>query len=131
VHSREHETATLDLDSRRMRVGYYSERPGTLHLAIDGKTITLRNDLAYAGLPEEKGSGGRVIAPMHGVLLEVFVKPGESVSKGSRLAVLEAMKMQHELLSEVDGVVQEVPLAAGAQVAADDLLFEISVSNGG
>ncbi len=131
VHSREHETATLDLDSRRMRVGYYSERPGTLHLAIDGTTITLRNELAYAGLPEEKGSGGRVIAPMHGVLLEVFVKPGESVSKGSRLAVLEAMKMQHELLSEVDGVVQEVPLAAGAQVAADDLLFEISVSNGG
>ena len=61
------------------------------------------------------------------MLLDIFVEPGDKVSKGTRLAVLEAMKMQHELLSDVEGKVSAVPLAAGAQVAADDLLIEITV----
>ena len=64
---------------------------------------------------------------MHGELVEIFVQAGVAVRKGSRLAVLEAMKMQHELLSEVDGVVREVHGNPDAQVAADDLLFEIEL----
>ena len=62
---------------------------------------------------------------MHGVLLEVFVQPGDRVTRGTRLAILEAMKMQHELRSEIDGEVLLVPACAGTQVAADDLLIEI------
>ncbi len=62
---------------------------------------------------------------MHGVLVEVFVQPGDRVGKGSRLAILEAMKMQHELHSEVEGEVVLVAAIAGTQVAADDLLIEI------
>lgn len=127
VHSRESGSVTLSLDGRRETISFLAEPHGIMHLARDRHTVTMRNELAYAGLQDEQVGGGRVTAPMHGVLLEIFVEPGDKVSKGTRLAVLEAMKMQHELLSDVEGKVSAVPLAAGAQVAADDLLIEITV----
>ena len=98
-----------------------------MHLAMDGDPRVFRNRLTHSGLATEQGGGGRVVAPMHGKLVEIFVQAGVAVRKGSRLAVLEAMKMQHELLSEVDGVVREVHGNPDAQVAADDLLFEIEL----
>jgi geranyl-CoA carboxylase alpha subunit len=66
-----------------------------------------------------------VVAPMHGVLLEVLVGEGDSVSRGDKLAVLEAMKMQHEILAEVDGTVVRVAGTADSQLAANDLILEI------
>ena len=127
VLSRSADTLGLMLDGRRESVGFYSEQPGIVHLARERRTLTLRNELMFAGVAEEASAGGRISAPMHGVLLEVCVKPGERVGKGTRLAVLEAMKMQHELLSSVDGEVRAVAVTAGMQVAADELLIDIEV----
>ena len=64
------------------------------------------------------GGAGRVEAPMPGLLREVFVAPGDAVEAGGRLALLEAMKMEHVLRAPRAGVVAEVPYAAGAQVEA-------------
>jgi geranyl-CoA carboxylase alpha subunit len=127
VAARDGATATLSVDGRRVSAGYLAQPPGTLHLALGRRTLVLRNELAQAGLPEERAVGGRVHAVMHGVLLEVFVQPGDRVVPGTRLAILEAMKMQHELRADVAGEVTLVAARAGAQVAADDLLVEIAV----
>jgi 3-methylcrotonyl-CoA carboxylase alpha subunit len=63
------------------------------------------------------GSRAAVIeAPMPGLVKAVFVKAGDFVAAGDRLAVLEAMKMEHSLTAGRDGVVAEVLVAAGAQV---------------
>ena len=64
---------------------------------------------------------------MHGVLLAVDVNAGQEDSKNTRLGVLEAMNMQHELLSPVDGTVNTIHVTADTQVAAGDLLIEIDV----
>ena len=101
---------------------------GALHLAMDGDTRVFRDRLAHSGLDVEEDGAGRVLAPMHGKLVEMFVQAGDSVQKGKRLAVLEAMKMQHDLLAEVNGVVREIHAHAEAQVAADELLFEIELN---
>jgi 3-methylcrotonyl-CoA carboxylase alpha subunit len=66
---------------------------------------------------EHEGVGGTVKAPMHGRLVAVFVAPGERVAKGQRLAIVEAMKMEHALTAPADGEVAEVLAEAGAQVA--------------
>ncbi|HVL70316.1 MAG TPA: acetyl/propionyl/methylcrotonyl-CoA carboxylase subunit alpha [Beijerinckiaceae bacterium] len=65
---------------------------------------------------EHLDEGGLVKAPMHGKLVAVFVQPGDRVEKGQRLAVVEAMKMEHALLAPSDGEVAEVA-EAGQQVA--------------
>jgi 3-methylcrotonyl-CoA carboxylase alpha subunit len=66
----------------------------------------------------DHGAGdGIVRAPMHGKLLAVLVAAGETVSKGHRLAIIEAMKMEHAIVAAHDGVVSEIVAAAGTQVA--------------
>jgi geranyl-CoA carboxylase alpha subunit len=118
-------TARLRIDGRRQTVHYHIPTPGHIWLSVEGKTTSFRNHIAFAGAPEEVAGSGRVLAPMHGTLLEVCVKSGDAVKNGDRLAVLEAMKMQHDILSDVDGTVTEVHAIAGSQIAADSLLIEI------
>jgi 3-methylcrotonyl-CoA carboxylase alpha subunit len=69
--------------------------------------------------------GGRVSAPMHGKVLEVLVAPGDAVRKGDRLAVIEAMKMEHTLLAPIDGIVAGVRATVSAQVAQGAHLMTI------
>jgi 3-methylcrotonyl-CoA carboxylase alpha subunit len=66
---------------------------------------------------EHMDEGGSVKAPMHGKLIAVFVQPGERVEKGQRLAIVEAMKMEHVLVAPSEGEVAEVAAEPGAQVA--------------
>ncbi|PVE22340.1 carbamoyl-phosphate synthase subunit L [Microvirga sp. KLBC 81] len=66
---------------------------------------------------EHMDEGGSVKAPMHGKLVAVFVQPGEKVEKGQRLAIVEAMKMEHVLVAPSDGEVAEIAAEPGAQVA--------------
>jgi 3-methylcrotonyl-CoA carboxylase alpha subunit len=66
---------------------------------------------------EHMDQGGSVKAPMHGKLIAVFVKAGDKVEKGQRLAIVEAMKMEHVLVAPADGEVAEIAAEPGAQVA--------------
>jgi len=62
------------------------------------------------------GDGNLIEAPMPGLVKSIHAKVGQKVAEGDRLAVLEAMKMEHALLAARDGVVAEVLAAAGQQV---------------
>ncbi|WP_370232425.1 biotin carboxylase N-terminal domain-containing protein [Cognatishimia sp.] len=72
---------------------------------------------------DNDASGNSVAAPMPGVVKALFVSAGDTVQKGDRLAILEAMKMEHALLAGMDGVVSEVPCTEGGQVNAGDVLI--------
>ena len=75
---------------------------------------------------EHLDDSGTVKAPMHGKLVAVFVKPGERVEKGQRLAVVEAMKMEHALVAPTAGEVAEVAAEPGAQVAQGAPLIRLN-----
>lgn len=128
VLSRSEREAHLSVDGTQHRAIFMQTDEGLLHVSVEGRTASYRDLILLAGAMEEAGGGGRVLAPMHGALLDVLVTQGDAVVKGQRLAVLEAMKMQHEILAEVDGTVTTVNAAAGDQVPADELLFEIDVA---
>lgn len=119
-------SAKLAVNGRRTSAWFMVPEEGRIHLEVDGRTHALRNEFAVSGRSEDEAGGGRVTSPMHGTLLEVLKRPGDKVSKGDRLAILEAMKMQHEILAEIDGTVGEICGDAGAQVAAGDLILEIN-----
>ena len=65
---------------------------------------------------DDAEGGGTVRAPMHGKVVAVFVSEGQPVEKGQRLAIVEAMKMEHALVAPRAGVVAEVSVAPGQQV---------------
>ncbi|MCW1955446.1 MAG: acetyl/propionyl/methylcrotonyl-CoA carboxylase subunit alpha [Roseobacter sp.] len=72
------------------------------------------------------GAGAALIeAPMPGLVKAVFAKAGQEVKAGDRLAILEAMKMEHALLAARDGIVAEVLCEAGAQVEAGAALIRL------
>jgi 3-methylcrotonyl-CoA carboxylase alpha subunit len=71
------------------------------------------------------GDDGVVRAPMNGKVVAVFVEPGQSVKKGARIALMEAMKMEHSLTAPVDGIVTEVVVVAGAQTVEGAALARI------
>ncbi len=71
------------------------------------------------------GDGNVIEAPMPGLVKAVFATPGQSVAEGDRLAILEAMKMEHSLLAARDGTVAEVLAEAGAQVEAGAALIRL------
>ena len=62
------------------------------------------------------GGDGTITAPMHGRVLQLFARAGDSVTQGQPLAVIEAMKMEHTLQAPFAGVVRQVAVATGAQV---------------
>jgi 3-methylcrotonyl-CoA carboxylase alpha subunit len=74
----------------------------------------------------EAGAGdGTVKAPMHGKVLELFVVAGDEVEAGERLAVIEAMKMEHTLRAPFAGVVKQITVDAGVQVVEDARIMVI------
>ncbi len=70
-------------------------------------------------------SAKTVVAPMPGKILEVNVKKGDSVKRGSVLCILEAMKMQNEITSIQDGTVVDIQVAIGQTVSTGDVLVII------
>ena len=68
---------------------------------------------------------GVVEAPMPGQVKAVFVKNADQVATGDRLAILEAMKMEHTLTASRDGTVAEVLVSDGDQVDAGDVLIRL------
>ena len=85
--------------------------------------VTLR-DLALNEAGDQHGSGV-VRAPMHGKLLNILVKAGAPVTRGQRLAIIEAMKMEHTLVAPTDGIVADISVRGDAQVAEGATVMRI------
>lgn len=76
--------------------------------------------------PAAPVAGGQQIkCPMPGTILDIPVAQGASVKKGDILMILEAMKMENEILSPADGVVAQIAVQRGASVNSGDLLAVI------
>ena len=89
-----------------------------------GRTVTL---VPLDPLARDAVAGGEALtlSPMPGLVKSVHVEAGQQVKAGDRLAVLEAMKMEHSLTAARDGVVAEVLAAAGDQVEAGAPLIRL------
>jgi biotin carboxyl carrier protein len=66
-------------------------------------------------------------APMPGKIIDVLVREGATVLRGEPVVILEAMKMQNEIISPVNGTISKVNAKAGQNVMKDDLLVEIKL----
>ena len=73
--------------------------------------------------PAARSTGTEVKAPMPGTILSVKVSAGQSVVQGDVLAILEAMKMENEIIAPTDGVISEIMVNANDSVQADQVLF--------
>ena len=77
-----------------------------------------------AKAPKTSGKQGsvKINSPMPGKILNVKAKAGDSVKKGDVIILLEAMKMENEIVASQDGVLASVNVAVGDTVEAGDVL---------
>ena len=111
-----------------------------LKAAPEGYTLRLRGVTAraivaspraaelYKKIPEKQkaDTSKLIVSPMPGLVISIDAKPGQEVKSGEGIAVVEAMKMQNIIRAERDGVVAKVNVAAGASVAADEVMIELA-----
>lgn len=73
-----------------------------------------------------KGTG-YVKSPLPGVVLQVYIKEGDQVKVGTKLLMLEAMKMENNINADKDGIIKSIKVKAGDSVLEGDVLIEIGV----
>lgn len=86
------------------------------------KIETPKAEAPKAEAPKAAVAGQNVPSPMQGTILKVAVAAGDSVKKGTLLAVLEAMKLENEILAPAEGTVKQVLVAKGQAVDAGQTL---------
>ena len=139
----------------RVRVGdqWYTVEVGDLtrspvQVTVDGETFDVDIDVATAPSPPRRGRpmGGLTVpdpptatipragapvdddilrSPMPGRVMSVMVRPGDTVSAGDEVCVVEAMKMEQSILAHRDGVVKTVFVQPLDSVSANDPLVEL------
>lgn len=71
------------------------------------------------------GSASDVTSPMPGKVFKVLAKPGDTVSEGQAVMILEAMKMENEIVAPVAGVIDAILVKEGDMVETDDVLAKL------
>jgi 3-methylcrotonyl-CoA carboxylase alpha subunit len=95
-----------------------------------GVQTSLRAPTYFGATEATTGEAGAVVSPMHGKLVAIDVRVGDTVRKKQRVAVVEAMKMEHALIAPVAGRVALVAASEGAQVARGARLVMIDPTEG-
>jgi pyruvate carboxylase len=104
-----------------MREVFFQINGQTRNILIKDNTIKVQkvSNIKISG-PNDIG------APLQGKLVEIKVKEGDMIKKGQPLFVIEAMKMESTINSNLDGVVKKVYLKQNAMVEQDDCLLTVS-----
>ena len=115
----QYEVAVDPLDDRRYRV---SSRRGAAEVEVDSPLTHFAREATAGSSARGKA---RVTAMMPGRVVALLAKEGAEVTAGQGILVLEAMKMENEILADRDGVVRHLFVTQGQSVEGGEPLFEI------
>lgn len=142
-------STTVTIDGSDYDVDWSRIRDGVISLLLDGRSHTVhvaradgeitvdvegqhfvvgtgsRDDDSAVAAGAGGGGGGTIKAPMPGNVVKVMVEEGDEVTVGTSIVVVEAMKMENEVRSGVDGTVKKVNVAAGDSVGTSEVMVEI------
>ena len=117
---------SITIDGQTYEVAVLNAADGLAQVTVDGEEFSVsytekkKEEEAAVAAPIETASAAKapsgsmsIVSPLPGVLVEVCVAKGQSVKTGQKVAVIEAMKMENEILSECDGTVTQVHAAKG------------------
>lgn len=121
----------LLLGDQSVTLAMQQGEPGSWRLLVDGVTVEAavvdertRHIRSLTGGGATRSGPPTLKAPMPGLVLRVLVAPGQAVTPGQGLVVLEAMKMENELRATAPGTVKAVGVAPGEAVEKGKLLLE-------
>jgi len=134
---------TFDIDAREISSGRYNiirdgisrtvhaaGADGAIHLDIGGVKYRIDEfvegeDTGGGGVADELAKGGILVMPMPGKVIKVNVSEGDVVEAGQILVIIESMKMEQNIKTQVDGTVKSVNVTEGQQVDVEGTLVEV------
>lgn len=117
--------ARMTLNGMRQMIGFNYRAPGELAVSVHGYIHRFNNVIAEPSIGEVTAGSGQITAPMPGLVMDIKVEEGAFVQAGDVVAVIEAMKMQHEINADVAGTVSRIAASVGDQLSASQLLVTI------
>jgi biotin carboxyl carrier protein len=102
-----------------------------IHMDVNGQRFTCRRpdipDRRF--IPRERSQkgwdNGEISAPLNGRVVEIPVKDGDRVEKGSALVIIESMKMENRIISDREAIVAQIEVTEGQQVRTNQLLMTL------
>ena len=113
-----------EVDGVRRSIDYVLDGNQLYLDAVNGN-ISIENITYAAPETSDVAGDGHIRAPMDGAIINILVNAGDTVTKGQTLLILEAMKIQQQIKSDVDGVVNEIIGQVGQQVKKRQLVLNI------
>jgi len=122
VLSLEGQVARVEVNGTKYKVEIHKEKKTSKTPTLVRKEVPKTKD---AHIIKRSASVFSVKAPLPGTIMDVKVKAGDEVKKGSTLLIYEAMKMENKLLAEKDGMVKSMKVKAGDSILQGDVLLEM------
>ncbi|AXQ23421.1 acetyl/propionyl/methylcrotonyl-CoA carboxylase subunit alpha [Acinetobacter wuhouensis] len=113
-----------DTNGVRRSIDYVLDGNNLFLDAVNGN-IAIENTTYAPPETSDVAGDGKIRAPMDGAIINILVNAGDTVAKGQTLLILEAMKIQQQIKSDVDGVVEEIIGKVGQQVKKRQLVLNI------
>ena len=117
------------LGGGEQHTAYFAKSEGEIHIFINGKKFIFKE--ASSGSEFGAGAGGAgagsglVASPMPGTIIKFLVKEGDEVAADQGLVIVEAMKMENEIRSTIDGVVKKINFKAGDNVDVGESIIDL------
>jgi glutaconyl-CoA/methylmalonyl-CoA decarboxylase subunit gamma len=108
-----------------METSYVSNKAPVLLQKQSVPSTDTHPSVAITNKPDAPKGGGTIKSPLPGVILEMYVKEGDTVTIGQKLITLEAMKMENNINADKEGVIQSIKIGKGDSVMEGDLLIVI------
>jgi glutaconyl-CoA/methylmalonyl-CoA decarboxylase subunit gamma len=109
----------VEVEEREAQVAFIGKVPAAQAAPVAAPVAEASKPQAA---PVQAMAGEKILAPMPGVILDIKKKSGDTVKKGETIMMLEAMKMENEIIASKDGVIAQIATAKGASVETGTLL---------
>lgn len=125
----------LSYKGLRYPVEIVSQKQNEYEILLNGVAYTFSVETPFSlkrkkmlAANQSNTSSSSVKAPMPGKILNILVEPGQEVSKGEAIAVLEAMKMQNTIIATAKSQVKHICVKDGQTVSKDEILMELKLT---
>ena len=123
----DHKKATVEVNGISYDVAYESKNTTVAPVARKvAASTTPAAPQVHVKAPQAASSNACIKAPLPGTITTINVKVGDQVKRGDVLIVMEAMKMENNIMADKDGQVKAILATPGQSVAQDDKLIELA-----
>lgn len=117
--------ASVNVNGKQFNVEIEKEKEPVITKVAKPVAKSASTPAPAASAPKAPASASAMKAPLPGQVVKILVQPGQAVKRGDTLLVMEAMKMENNIMADKDATVKAIFVEVGRTVALGDALVEL------